>query len=93
MYTLCNEVVEMQLIAQDNAIDLMKKAQMISSSKYGHYVDFEHNNCFNKQNIIFSPDSQILKSKHAFGDLLFIKENDGIETIAFIFDPNFLPKR
>lgn len=82
----------MQLIPQENAMDMIKKAQMISSSKYGHYVDFEHGNGFRKNPISFSPGAEILKSNHAFGELLFIKEDDGIETIAFIFNSNFLPK-
>ena len=82
----------MDAVTTEIATNLLKKAQMISSSKYGHFVDFEHESPLGKNEITLPTNCKLFKSKHAFGELLFIRENDEIETVAFIFDHSFLPK-
>lgn len=92
MYTN-TEVILLNIVPPEVAANLIKHAQMISSSKYGHFVDFNREYPPGRQPFTFPDDCEILKSKHAFGELLFIKEKEGIETVAFIFDHSFLPKQ
>lgn len=70
----------------------MSKVQMICSPEHGHYIGFDRKNPYEKSVFQIPEESELFLSTHQFGEILTLKKDGRVSMVAFLFDPDFLPK-